>query len=58
LFTGDPFVAAGFNYSYYLPKESRRLETLFSPNDVKFKELFAEDYEIGGMYVSILRSLL
>jgi len=44
-----PFVAAGFNYSYYLPKESRRLETLFSPNDAKLKELFAEDYEIGGM---------
>ena len=44
-----PFVAAGFNYSYYLSKGSRRLETLFSPSDAKLKELFAEDYEIGGM---------
>ena len=44
-----PFVAVGFNYSFYMSKESTRLETLFSPNDAKLKELFSEDYEIGSM---------
>jgi len=44
-----PFVAVGFNYSFHSQKESTHLEALFAPNDAKLKELFAEDYEIGGM---------
>jgi len=53
-----PFVAVGFNYSYYLPKECSRLETLFSPNDVKLKELFSEGYEIGGMVAFLFKEFL
>ncbi|MFQ5924921.1 MAG: hypothetical protein ACE5IE_02870 [Dehalococcoidia bacterium] len=42
-----PYVAVGFNYNYRVPKASSQLEMLFSPNEVKLKELFSEDYEIG-----------
>ena len=44
-----PFVAVGFNYGYYLAKGSSHIEALFSPNDAKLKELFSENYEIGGI---------
>ena len=44
-----PFVAVGFNYRFQMPKGSTYLETLFSPNDAKLKELFSEDYGIGSM---------
>ena len=42
-----PFVAVGFNYIYYIPKEGSRLETFFVSDDTKLKELFSENYEIG-----------
>jgi hypothetical protein len=44
-----PYTAVGFNYDYHIPKTSSHLEVLFSPDDAKLKELFSEDYEIGGI---------
>ena len=42
-----PFVAVGFNYTYYIPKESSRLKTLFALDDTKLKELFSGSCEVG-----------
>ena len=42
-----PYVGLGFNYHYRVLKADSQLETLFSPNDSKLKELFSEDYETG-----------
>ena len=44
---GTPFVAVGFNYTYYIPKENSRLKTLFALDDTKLKELFSENCEVG-----------
>jgi hypothetical protein len=42
-----PFVAVGFNYSYSIPKETSHLKTLFALDDIKLKQLFSENYEVG-----------
>jgi len=44
-----PYSAVGFNYRYHIPQVSFQMEVLFSPNDIKLKELFAEDYKLGGV---------
>jgi len=44
-----PYSAVGFNYRYHIPQMSFQAEVLFSPNDIKLKELFAEDYKLGGV---------
>lgn len=42
-----PFVAVGFNYTYYTRKETSHLKTLFALDDAKLKELFSENCEVG-----------
>jgi hypothetical protein len=42
-----PFVAVGFNYTYYIARENSRMKTLFALDDTKLKELFSENCEVG-----------
>lgn len=43
-----PYTAIGFNYTYSIMSEAGNLKVIFSPNDKKFKELFSENYQLGG----------
>jgi hypothetical protein len=43
-----PYTAIGFNYTYSITPEAGSLKVIFSPNDKKFKELFSENYQLGG----------
>lgn len=42
-----PYNAIGFNYIYQIPSESKFLKIIFPINE-KFKDVFPEDYKIGG----------
>lgn len=43
-----PYTAIGFNYLYNIATERKSLKNILSPNDEKFKNLFSEDYQLGG----------
>lgn len=44
-----PYSAIGFNFLYMLVARKDIIKKIFHPSDEKFKELFSENYQLGGI---------
>ena len=44
-----PYSAIGFNFIYMLVAKKDIMKKIFHPPDEKFKELFSENYQLGGI---------
>lgn len=44
-----PYSAIGFNFIYNLVARKDVIKEIFHPSDEKFKELFSENYQLGGI---------
>lgn len=44
-----PYTAIGFNYLYSISSEKDILKHIYSVDDDKFKKLFSENYQLGGI---------
>jgi len=46
---GTPYTAIGFNYLYSISTEKDILKHIYFVDDEKFKKLFSENYQLGGI---------
>ena len=46
-----PYTAIGLNYTYNIEPKTESLNQIFSPNKSKFKKLFSENYQLGGIII-------
>ena len=44
-----PYSAIGFNFVYNLVSKKAIIKDIFNPSDEKFKKLFTENYQVGGI---------